>query len=228
MSKVAISIGGSILAPNEVDVPLVKALAAMLKEVSRDHQLFITVGGGAIARRYINACREFDADETFLDEVGIAATRLNAAVLIAALGEDCYHQPAMDLHEAMCAAKDHQMIVMGGTHPCQTTDAVSAMLAEKVRAARLVNATNVDGVYTADPKKEKSAKFIDRITAQGLLDIMGKASIGAGQSYVLDPVAVKIVARSGIPAIVVNGKDVGNLRRAIIGQDFKGTLIVDK
>ena len=187
--------------------------------------MFVVVGGGRIARYYIKMGRELGADETYLDDVGIAVTRLNARMLVTALGGDAYHAVAEDFDEALSASKSHAVVVMGGTHPGQTTDAVAAMLAERARAARLVNATNVDGVYTADPRKDPKAKRFEVMTFGRLVEICSKVGDGAGRNVVFDPLGARIVARSKIRTIVVNGRDLASLENAILGKKCKGTSV---
>jgi uridylate kinase len=225
MDTVVVSIGGSILIPDEDDKDFIVKLARMLNRVSGKVRLFIVVGGGRIARYYIRLGRSLGADESYLDDIGIEVTRLNARMLITALGESAYHIPAETFDEALSAAQDHRIVIMGGTHPGHTTDAVAAMLGERAGAVRLINATSVDGVYTADPKKDPKAKRLKAITFQKLLEICMKVEPGAGPNVVFDPLGAKIVARSGIETLVVQGRDLKELEKSILGKPFDGTRV---
>lgn len=106
---------------------------------------------GRIARYYITTGRELNASEDQLDEMGIAATRLNARLLQLALGSAAEASVPHTVEEAAKQGRKGRVVVMGGTTPGHTTDGVSAALAERVGATRVVNATSVDGVYSADP-----------------------------------------------------------------------------
>ncbi|MBA3044717.1 MAG: UMP kinase [Candidatus Thermoplasmatota archaeon] len=225
MDTVVVSIGGSILVPDEDDKDYIVKLAELLNGISEKVRLFIVVGGGRIARYYIRLGRSLGADESYLDDIGIEVTRLNARMLIIALGDSAYHVPAETFDEALSAAKNHKIVIMGGTHPGHTTDAVSAMLGERAGAIRLVNATSVDGVYTADPKKDPDARKLDKITFNELIEICMKVPPGAGPNVVFDPLGAKIVARSGIETSVVQGRDLVELEKAILGKEFLGTVI---
>ncbi len=225
MDTVVVSIGGSILVPDDDDKGFIVKLARMLNRVSGKVKLFIVVGGGRIARYYIKLGRSLGADESYLDDIGIEVTRLNARMLITALGDSAYHIPAETFDEALSAAKDHSIVVMGGTHPGHTTDAVAAMLGERASAVRLVNATSVDGVYTSDPRKDPKAKRLKAITFTKLLEICMKVEPGAGPNVVFDPMGAKIVARSGIRTLVVQGRDLAELEKAILGKPFNGTTV---
>jgi uridylate kinase len=224
MEPVVLSLGGSVLVRDEGDTSYIRKLAKMLIGVSAEHKLYVVTGGGRIARYYIRAGRELGADESFLDELGIEVTRLNARLLITALGEHVNHVPPKDYNEAVHAARTHPIVVMGGVSPGITTDAVSALLAERARARRLVNATSVDGAYTADPRRDPEAKRIPRMTHKELIALVGHV-VGAGPSNVFDPVGASVLARSRISLAIVDGNDLTNLRDALEGKEFKGTLV---
>ena len=225
MQNVVISIGGSILVPDDHDTTYISELAEMLIKISKHVNLFIVVGGGRIARYYIKLGRDLGADESYLDDVGIEVTRLNARMLITALGKLANHAPAKNFDEAITASKNHEIVVMGGTHPGHTTDAVSAMLGERVGACRLINATSVDGVYTEDPKKNPNAQRLPVVSFDELIRICLQVEGGAGPNVVFDPLGAKIIARSGIETRVVHGRDLKELAKAILGQEFHGTVV---
>ncbi len=219
------SLGGSVLAPDAPDAAQVKALAAMFQELSKSLKLFVVTGGGRTARAYIEAGRALGASEAFLDRLGIKVTRLNARLLIAALGGIDPDEMPHTVEEAVVVGKGANLVVMGGTTPGHTTDAVAAEIARKVAAGRLVNATSVDGVYTADPAKDPSAKRLDRVSHEDLVILAGEAHSMAGPSIVFDPMAARIVWEARVPVAVVNGRDLEALRNAILGKPFRGTLV---
>ncbi|UCE45183.1 MAG: UMP kinase [Methanobacteriota archaeon] len=225
MDTVVLSLGGSILVREEDNARYIQALAEMLINVSSAIRVFVVTGGGRIARYYIREGRALGASEDFLDEMGIEATRLNARLLIAALGDHANRIPPKNYEDAVLAAERSKLVVMGGVAPGITTDAVSSILADRVGAVRLVNATVVDGVYTADPEKEPSATRIDRMTHEELLDLVGADSHRAGPNMVFDAAGASILARAKIPLMVVDGRDLENLRSAIVGKPFVGTAV---
>lgn len=218
------SLGGSVLAPGAPDAAYAKRLAGELRDLARTHQLYVVTGGGRIARAYIEAGRALGASEPFLDRLGIKVTRLNARVLIAALGGDADEMPHT-IDEAVRAGMKANLVVMGGTTPGHTTDTVAAELAEAVDARRLVNATSVDAVYTADPAVHPTAKRLERAGYDDLLRLAGESHTKAGPSIVFDPEAARIVAKAKIPLAVVDGRDFEALRNAVLGKPFRGTLV---
>jgi uridylate kinase len=114
---------------------------------------------------------------------------------------------------------------MGGVSPGITTDGVSALLAERVKAKRLVNATSVDGAYNADPKKDPSATKIPKMSHSELVDLVGISPASAGPNNVFDSVGARVLQRSKIELAIVDGKDLSNLIAAVEGKMFKGTLV---
>lgn len=228
MDTVVVSVGGSILIQDKDDITFIRKLAKVLIGKSTNHKLYVVTGGGRIAREYIKIGRELGATETYLDEIGIEVTRLNARLLITALGENAYHTPAKTIEEALHAGRIHQIVVMGGLHPGFTTDAVSAMIAERVGASRLVNATSVPGVFTSDPKLDHRAKLIKKMTYDELIDIVDKKEHAAGPNIVFDSLAARIIKRSTIKTMVCDGRNLPVLMSAIEGGEFVGTLISDR
>jgi len=101
---------------------------------------------------------------------------------------------------------------------------VSAALAKEVGAVRIVNATSVDGVYSADPRKDKDAVKYDRLSFQQLRDMLGDEH-GPGRSGVFDPMGAAIVLSCRIPVLVVAGRDLEEMAKAIRGEKINGTLI---
>lgn len=209
------SLGGSILAGR--DAQSLKEYAAALKELAADHQIFVVVGGGKIAREYIGKGRALQASEAFCDMIGIEATRLNAMLLIAALGEAAPQEVPDSYALAARLAEKGKIVVLGGMAPGQTTDAVAALLAELVHADKMIVATSVDGVYSADPETDPKAKKFDRMTPGDLVRLSMETTLSAGSRSPVDPLAAKIIERSFIPTVVVWGADVENLKKAAEG-----------
>ena len=221
---VVISIGGSVIAP-KLDFERFEEYAEVIKEIAKERTVFVVVGGGAAAREYIHVARKLGANETVCDFIGIDVTRLNARLLISALGGDAHPEPPSDYKEAENVASWGKIIAMGGVIPGQTTDAVAAILAEYVQADLLVNATCVDGVYTANPDSDPEAKKLDKVTPEQLVKIVMKTETKAGARSVLDLTAAKIIERSNITTVVLNGADPKNIIDVVLRNKHVGTEI---
>jgi uridylate kinase len=224
--KVVVSIGGSVLAP-DLGSERVSEHAAVIEALADEGcSIGAVVGGGGVAREYIGTARELGANEIQLDQIGIDVTRLNARLLIAALGEDAVPAPAEDYEEAGEAMRRDDICVMGGVTPAQTTDAVSAALAEYVNADLLVYATSVPGVFNADPNEDDGAKRFDSLSAGELVDVIADLDMTAGSSAPVDLLAAKIIERSGVRTIVLDGTDPQRIGDAVRHGDHDGTDIL--
>lgn len=222
--RVAIKLSGSIFS-EETNQDTIKKYAEMLTDISIDVQPIVIAGGGKIARHYINLARCLGSDEASLDIMGIEVSRLNAKLLIAALGEQAYSQVPKNLEEVTIAAESGKIVIVGGLHPGQSTNATSALIAEKVRAIRFLNATDVDGIYDLDPNISRNAKLLNEITVSECMEILKDGSSMAGTYDLMDIVALKVIERSKIPTRVLRS-DITNIKDAIIGIHHIGTEIV--
>ena len=224
--RVVISIGGSVLAP-ELDPDRVEGHAAVVESLAREGcELGVVVGGGGVAREYIGAARELGANEVQLDQIGIDVTRINARLLIAALGSGVDPKVAENYEAAGDAIRRGDVSVMGGVMPGQTTDAVAAALAEYVSADLLVYATGANGVYDADPKTNPDAVKFDEMSPTELVDIVVPMSRDAGSSAPVDLLATKLIERAGMRTIVLDGNDPGRVEAAVLRGDHDGTDII--
>ena len=228
---IVMSLGGSILA-GDLDASRFKTYAEVLKEISKKHKLLVVVGGGVYARKYIETARAAGADEVTCDFIGIDVTRINAKMLIAALGKEAYPEVPVNYNEAAVAAESNKIVVMGGVLPGQTTDAVSAALSEYLKADLLLIPTSVDGIYSADPNTDKTAKKFKTMTASDLVKMSGEMSLKAGSKSPIDPIACKMIERSGIRTIVLDGRNTKTLMKIIKGEEkgpqteCDGTVII--
>src|SRR6056297_1284718 len=224
--KVVVSVGGSILAP-DLEPDRVADYAAAIQSLDEaGHTVGAVVGGGPTAREYITAARELGANEIELDQLGIAVTRLNGRLLIAALDDRAAPTPAESYEDGREAIRRGDIPVMGGIVAAQTTDAVAAAFAEYVGADLLVYATSVDGVYDADPNSDPEATRFDQLTAGGLVDVIADMEMNAGSSAPVDLLAAKVIQRSGIRTIVLDGTDPQRVVDAVQDGAFDGTEIL--
>jgi uridylate kinase len=224
--RVVVSIGGSVLAP-DLDAARVAAYAEAIERLVSDGcEVGVVVGGGGVAREYIETAREIGANEVELDRLGIGTTRLNARLLIAALGDAASLAPAADTEEAAGALRRNEVAVMGGVAPGQTTDAVAAAFAESVEADLLVYATSADGVYDADPDADPDATKFAELSPAELVEVVLPMSRDAGASAPVDLLAAKLIDRAGMRAIVLDGTDPSVVVDAVSRGDHTGTDVV--
>lgn len=224
MKTIVISLGGSVLVPDIGNNNIIK-YRDLLKTLTDTCKIFVVVGGGGEARRYIGAARTLDIDEGTADEIGILVTRLNARLLMHSLGKESHPDIPESYNDALIAGESGKIVIMGGVTPAQTTDAVAAVLAERAGADLLINATAVDGIYTADPRKDADAKKIPFLTPDELIDIVQTGRMDAGSNNVIDLVAAKVIQRSKIPMVVLDGRDPEGLLALIQTGVNTGSLV---
>lgn len=224
--KIVIAIGGSILL-KEYDYQKFQEYSEILKSLSDEHELFIVVGGGKPAREYIGVIRDLGGGEAQCDDIGIEVTRINAKLLLAALGDSAYQRVPHNFQKALEFSASGKIIVMGGTEPAHSTDAVSAILAEYIHADKLINLTSVDGMYNKDPNKYDDAQLIKEITASDMMDFISGKDTKAGTYEFFDMTAIQMIKRSSIETVIANGYTPENLIKVINGEDV-GTKIINE
>ena len=226
-----VALGGSLLRPEEADERTMwfgqlRQMAVHFEGNGR--KLGSVVGGGLPAREGITLARESFSDPYRLDTVGIAATRLNATILQQTLQDiGCNVAPVIptSTNEAAELLESHNIVVMGGTTPGHTTDAVSVALARDCGASHCVIATNVSHVHDSDPRENPEAKPIEELTLAELAEITGTEPLGPGGSAAVDPVAVKWAMEASIKLAVLDGRDLSRVEDALEGRPFIGTLV---
>ncbi len=142
-----------------------------------------------------------------------------------ALGDAVYPRVPHNFQEAAEFGTSGKIVVMGGTEPAHSTDAVSAILAEYIFADKLINLTSVDGMYTKDPNKYDDAELVSEITATELLNFLNGKDVKAGTYEFFDTTAVQMIKRSNLETVIANGYEPENLIKAINGEDI-GTKII--
>ena len=223
---VVVSIGGSVLLTGARDREYLDDLASLLRRLGADRPLAVTTGGGRTAREYIRLGRELGLTEVELDELGIEITRLHARLLAARVGSPTPAHPPASIREAVAELRRASPVILGGTEPGHTTDGVAALLAVRLRAARLVNATNVAGIYDRDPRADAGARRFDRISWAEFRPMVDAATTGeAGQNFLFDRLGADSLARARIPLLVIDGRDLANLEAAVTGRPFEGSRV---
>lgn len=230
MSVKVLSVGGSIVAPEGPDVEFVKKFVSLVKEYLSEHKedkLIFVVGGGGPARIYQNAFRSVtgtpsDGGTDAADWIGIMATRLNAQFVKACFGDLCRESVVTD----PTAAEEFNgsVLLAAGWKPGFSTDNDAVLLAEKFGAKTVVNLSNIEKVYTDDPRKNPDAAPIDEITWSDFRKIVGDEWT-PGKNCPFDPIASKKAQSLGLTVICAGGKDLSNIKAILEDKDYTGTII---
>ena len=223
-----ISLGGSLIVPDSVDTDFLlsfkRAVAEYLSE-DRMRKLILVCGGGATARKYQQAYLKIvpDASPDELDWIGIRATRINAELVKNIFREYTVDTVVTDPTAVSIFAG--RILVASGWKPGFSTDYDSVILAEKFFADTIINLSNIEKVYTDDPKKNPDAVQIERITWPDFQKLVGNVW-KPGINVPFDPVASKKAAQNGFTVIIASGANIENLINILNGRDFTGTSIV--
>lgn len=227
--KIVISVGGSLIYPNEgVDTAFLKKLNSFVREElakEKNRQFFLVVGGGKIARHYRDAGSEIVGHELTsddLDWIGIHATKLNAH-LVRTVFRDIAH-PFVIKHYEIIRKVEEPVVVAAGWKPGWSTDFCATMICEDYGVSTIINLTNIPQVYTADPRIEKNATPIEKMTWSDFRKLVGDEWI-PGMNAPFDPVAAKKAQELGIKVIILKGDDFDNIKNAVEGKTFLGTTI---
>jgi len=222
--RLVIRIGGSVVA-SPFNPALMNAYVELLLNLRRQgHVVAAVVGGGSLSRELIKTARVMGLSEAGQDEVAISVSRLMAQLFVLRLGKNGTITVPTNIEEAAGLLEKGKIVVIGGLKPGMTTDTVAAMLAERVSADLLVKATDVNGVFTRDPKKHKDAEMLKRLSFDDLFGFFEKERHEAGIHQVLDPEAVRILQKRRIKTVVVNGFKLENVLLAVKGERV-GTVI---
>lgn len=224
--RIVFKIGGSIICPKGVpDINYVKKLSKFLLELKRKNNIIIVVGGGKMAKDYIRSTRALKPSESLLDSMGILGARMNAMVVMASLGKHAYPKIVKNKEELEHGISTGKVVVMGGTVPGQTTNAVAVAAAQLFRANLIIIGTDVKGVYDKDPRKYKSARMISKIKTQDLYRMVKVRKHVAGPLTVMDTVAARLLEKTKIKTILLDGRNLENMKKAISCRSFTGTSI---
>lgn len=222
--RVVLRIGGSVVA-SPINTELIDRYTELLKTLQkRGHEVAAVVGGGKLAREFIAVAKGLGLDMQAQDELAISVSRLFAQLFLKKLGSAGCGKVAITLDEAAECLKQGKILVMGGLKPGITTDAVAALVAERVHADLLVKGTDQDGVYDKDPRKHKDAIKLDHLFLEDLCKILELNKHEAGLHQVIDPVAIEVLKRKRMKVIVVNGFNPENILAAVNGESVGTTI----
>ena len=223
---VILSLGGSIIVPDEVDVGFLKDFRKLiLKHVKQGKRFMIIAGGGMVCRKYQNAAREIvklTAED--LDWLGIHATRFNAHLLRTIFRNQAYPKVIKDPTKKVDIKES--VIIGAGWEPGCSTDYDAVLMARTFGACKLANLSNIKYVYDKDPKYHKDAVKKESMTWKEFRGIVGD-KWDPGANHPFDPVAAKESQRLGLEVAIMDGRNLANLDSYLSGKGFQGTVIRD-
>ena len=223
-----ISLGGSIVAPDGVDEGFLKEFVKLIRsfiETEPNRRFIFVVGGGGPARGWQKAYRAIcgnSAKDEEADWIGVMATRLNAQLVKAAMSEWCGQDVVTN--PTQVDPLTGRVLVAAGWKPGFSSDYDAVLLAERFQADMVINLSNIEKVYTADPKINSDARPIDKISWADFRALVGDEWV-PGKNVPFDPIASRHAAKIGLKVICAAGKNLENLKSILGGKDFIGTTI---
>lgn len=211
-----------------IDTKIVASVARQIKEVSDlGIEVAVVVGGGNIFRGLTAASRGMD--RAAADYMGMLATVINGLALQDALekiGVFTRVQSAIEMQELAepyirrrairHLEKGRAIIFVAGTgSPYFSTDTTAALRANEIGAQVILKATKVDGVYSSDPQKDKSAKKYDQLA---YIEVLKRGL------KIMDATAISLCMDNNLPIIVFNLRKSGNIKRIVLGEKI-GTIV---
>jgi len=223
---VVMSVGGSLIVPDQIDTNFLSSLKDLIETEAANGRRFILIaGGGKTARRYADAAKEvapLTSDD--LDWLGIHATHLNGHLLRTIFRDIAYHIMIKNPDEILDVPNDYQVVVAAGYRPGASTDLRAVQIAERVRAKKVINLSNIEYVYTADPKLDPNAEKIEDISWAEFRKII-PAEWDPGLNSPFDPVAAASAEVNEIEVACIDGTKLASLKNYLDGKPFTGTRI---
>jgi uridylate kinase len=222
-NDVIISLGGSIIVPDEVDVDFLKKFRQLIINQSKTKRFFIICGGGRTARKYAGAAKqitELKAED--LDWLGIHSTRLNAHLLRTIFRKYAYPKIVKNPTEKIKTNK--KVIIAAGWKPGCSTDYDAVLLAKTHGIKTIINLSNIDYAYDKDPRKFPGAEPILRTDWKTFRSYLPK-KWDPGLNSPFDPIASKESQKLKLKVIIANGRNIKNLQNILENKDFKGSTI---
>ena len=222
--RLLIRIGGSVVAsPINTDL-MSKYVEKILSLKAQGHEIVVVVGGGKLAREFIKVARELDLEMKDQDEVAISVSRLFAQLFLKKFGAESCGKVALTLDDSARCLEQGKIVIMGGLKPGITTDAVVALVAERVDADLLVKGTDQEGIYNKDPRKNPDAIKLDQISYAELQSVFSESEHKAGIHQIVDPEAVKVLMRTRVKLVVVSGFEPENILAVVNGEKIGTTV----
>lgn len=221
------SVGGSLIVPREIDVTFLANLKGFIdmETTTKGRRFIIIAGGGRTARNYQDAAAGVaELDSNDLDWMGIHATRLNGHLLRTIFRDSAHPVMITNPDDILDVPASVPVVIAAGYRPGSSTDLRAVQIAEKIGATKVINLSNIDHVYTDDPRTNPDAKKIEEISWADFRALI-PADWDPGLSSPFDPIAAKVAERDNIEVAIINGDKLDEVVKYLDGEEFVGTRI---
>lgn len=224
---VVVALGGSIVMPKDIDTVFLAKLQKMIVPLLKKRRVILVIGGGAIARDYQEAAAKLSRiTNEDKDWIGIHCTRLNAHLLRTIFAKEAYPVLLDNPHRPISKSDldTYSLFIASGWRPGWSTDYIACVLARRFSSKNVIIATKIPYVYDADISAHPQAKPLRELTWKQYRKMVGDKWI-PGMKAPVDPIAARFAEEKKMEALILRGTEIENLRKAIVGENFRGTII---
>lgn len=197
-----IMLGGSFLVTNGVlNVTHLEEIVGVIKQISTNNRIIVVVGGGEIARYYIEAAASLGSNRCIIDVFGIMISRVNARLLIEAINDLnlVNSEPCETLQEIRTSLQLRKVVVLGGLQPGQSLACVTALCAEYMNANHVIFCADTNGLFLANPEAGDTGVHL----AEAKYSELKNAMLVHGSKFI-DDACINVLDRSGISSHVIS------------------------
>lgn len=222
-----IKLGGSILVPHWPDKDYLRDLVSIISErVSRGEKFLIIIGGGYACRQYQDALKSFEhITDDDLDWIGIYTIMFNAQLVRMAFGSLAY--PEVVIRPDDLVETEAPVIICGAEEPGHSSNYDAVIFAEKIGSKKIINLSNIDYVYDADPRENPEAKKYPQVSWDQYRSFI-PSEWTPGMSTPFDPVAAQSAQELDIDVVFMKGQPVENLSRYFENGEVEGSVISNR
>jgi uridylate kinase len=227
METVVMSVGGSLIVPDAIDTLFLADFKNLIEHqhTAYGKRFIIIAGGGRTARRYQDAAATVtELDPEDVDWMGIHATRLNGHLLRTIFRDIAFPEMITNPDDILEVPADVPLVIAAGYRPGASTDLRAVQIAVHARATKVMNLSNIDYVYTDDPRRNADAEKIEDITWKDFVKLI-PTEWNPGLSSPFDPVAARAAEKHGLEVTIINGGKMEEVENYLDGKPFVGTRI---
>lgn len=223
---IVMSVGGSLIVPDTIDTVFLKNLKSFIeKQTASGRRFIIIAGGGRTARNYQDAAAAVtNLKSEDLDWMGIHATRLNGHLIRTILHDIAYPVMLTNPDDVQDVPKEEKIVIASGYRPGSSTDLRAVQIAKLLGAKKVINLSNIDYVYTHDPRLNSEAKKIESISWPEFRALIPD-EWDPGLSSPFDPIAAKHAENESIEVAIINGSRLKEVSNYLSNDNFIGTKI---
>jgi uridylate kinase len=232
-----VKIGGSLLSPSD-DSLFDYLYAKKIKDIlsALNFRFSLTVGGGRFTRMVFDQLREQGfRNKSDFHQVGVSTSNVNNELLRVVFSNIAFPRVLRYKEYDDFVSGDlkidfgnYQFLIAGSSQPGRSNDWNALQMAKALNVRDVFVLKDIDGVYSADPKKNPNAILKKKITWDEYFNLIGNPEdFEPGSNVPIDIFAAKDAAKFDIRFFILSGKDLDNVVRAIKGDDFHGTIVAN-